>query len=129
MPFSWFFRGETKDPIHFYHYTNRDAADSISAEGKIRNQGRGVLLTTLEPESYYRDEILQNNYGFPVPNHLRKNADHCVRVRSKQLIAEHLQKEQASGERLVYRYYKDIRVKETDVFDKPKCERSSPKKA
>lgn len=108
----------------FYHYTSRKAADSISRDGIIRNKSKGVLLTTMAPENYYRSEILYNMYGDNASAHLQNRADYVVRVLSSKLIGAKLKKNQLCSGRLIYLYDGNIRVKELDVFDKPTCKRS-----
>ncbi|XP_037041118.1 uncharacterized protein LOC119077872 isoform X2 [Bradysia coprophila] len=118
---------ERKDGPIYYHYTNRNAADCISRDGKIKNFGNGILLTTMDPELYYRNEILFNNYGDNIPSRIENRADYCVRVLRSYLIEKKLIKVPMPSERLIYLYNEDIRVRELDVFDKPACKRDSKK--
>ncbi|KAG4076096.1 hypothetical protein HA402_011442 [Bradysia odoriphaga] len=116
---------ERKDGPIYYHYTNRSAAESICRDGIIRNFGDGILLTTMDPERHYRNEILFNNYGDNVPSCIENRADYCVRVLPSKLTGKELIKVQLASERLIYLYKGNIRVKQSDVFDKPLCKREA----
>lgn len=79
----------------------------------------------MEPERFYRNEILSNNYGKSQPSYLKNRADYCVRVLPSKLNQKNLVKLELPSERLIYLYKGDIRVKELDVFDKPVCNRDA----
>lgn len=78
----------------------------------------------MEPDRYYRSEILYNNYGDKLPPSFQNRADYCVKVRSSRLIKDRLKRIHLSSDRLIYLYDGDIQVKEVDVYDKPTCNRN-----
>ena len=106
-----------------YHYTNTSNAKSIQRSEIIRNNGKGVLLTTLKPEQYYRNEILQNNYGNDVRPDRQNRADYVCRVLINRIDANKLFEVKKEDGRHLYLYDGDIHINDYAVFDKPRCNR------
>lgn len=75
----------------------------------------------MQPDRYYREEILMNNYGEMARNHENK-ADYVILV--TELDYKHLEQFKESG-RHYFLYHDDIHISESQVFNKPKCERPS----
>ena len=106
-----------------YHYTSTLNAQSIQRSKIIRKNDKGVLLTTLIPEEYFREEILRNNYGNGVRPDRQNRADYVCRVLINRIDANKLFEVKKEDGRHLYLYDGDIHINDYDVFDKPRCNR------
>lgn len=109
------FSGQSTQTLYFY--TNKNTADQIKSSRNIPGTNV-ILLTTMKPENYTRDEILNAIYGASFDRYKYANAaDWCVRIDGTKLLANKLKKRQNE----VYEYSDSIAVSTSDVMDKPKC--------
>lgn len=104
--------------VRYYHYTSTKNAKSIQKDGKLRKGYRNIILTTLEPKNFNRDQILDKVYG---KNYDRRQfgnrADWVVVVDSSKLDSGKLRKISED----VFEYPEDIKIDPNNVMDKPKC--------
>jgi len=107
-----------------YYYTNTRNAQLIMHSQVIPyDRYRKIFLTTMKPEDFYRDEILNTIYG---RNYDRSKfaafADWCVKIDSTKLDGTKLKVSNQSGK--VYEYADSIRINPASVIDKPQCKKS-----
>lgn len=100
----------------FFHYTSTAGANGIRQDGVLRSNN-GVMLSTLKPEDYTRDDILRSIHGSSIPPKFRNRADNVVFVNVTALDASNLRQVSAS----LYKYSGDIKISASDVKDKPAC--------
>lgn len=107
------FSGQSTRTLYFY--TNKNTADQIKS---LRNIPGKITLTTMKPENYSRDEILNAIYGASFDRYkYATSADWCVKIDGTKLLANKLKKRHNE----VYEYSDSIAVTTSDVMDKPKC--------
>jgi hypothetical protein len=113
-------------PQFLYHYTNTAGAQDIRANGVVYPEnhreyyGRGVLLSTLDPTQYFRDQIVGSIYG---SGSGRDNgADELVIVHPQLLDPTRLRPIKQD----LYLYSGHINVDHRMVIDKPRCVRAPP---
>ena len=111
----------------FYHYTSTANAKNIQRTGVIYKGKHGTILNKMDPHQFFRNEILQNNYGRKMDDHQNK-ADYVVLVTEGQLNYRYLE-EMKQNNRHFFLYYKNINVSATQIFDKPKCSSRNVQKA
>ena len=103
--------------LTFYHYTNAQEARLICNQGKIVHVN-GILLTTLDPELYYPDEIIDTIYYDEDTTGRDHHADYCVEISGSDLDCTRLRQLHKQG---VYLYSDNINVNEDDVLVKAAC--------
>ena len=102
----------------YYHYTSTRNAAGIRQGGKLKKIHRNIILTTLQPQDYNRDQILCQIYGYGYDKHQFGNrADWVVVVHSSKINPNKLIRKSNA----VYEYPEDINVGYNDVMDKPRC--------
>ncbi|XP_037041176.1 stress protein DDR48-like isoform X2 [Bradysia coprophila] len=110
----------------YYHYTNGSGAKAISQSGNIQPSGEsgsfgpGVYLTDLDPNDFFRDEILRNNYGV-IRSNFRNRADWVVAVFEKNINKQLLSRVHVPGDRRIFVYPTSIPVTASQIYDKPRC--------
>lgn len=102
--------------VSFYHYTSTAGANGIRKDELIRSQN-GVMLSTLNPEDHSRRDILHNIHGNSYPSDFKNRADNVVFVNGSTL--DHKKLHQINSQ--LYKYSGDIRIKTSNVRDKPAC--------
>ncbi|KAG4076103.1 hypothetical protein HA402_011450 [Bradysia odoriphaga] len=104
-----------------FFYTNTSNAKLIMHSRVIPyDRNRSIFLTTMKPEQYFRDEILNTIYGRDYDRlKFAAFADWCVRVDDTKLDGTKMRVSKQSGK--VYEYADSIRIDPTDVIDKPQC--------
>lgn len=84
--------------------------------------GPGVYLTDLNPNEFFRDEILTNNYGC-IRSEFHNRADCVVEVTERNIDMHFLRKVNVPGKtnRRIFVYPYFISVAPDQVYDKPRC--------
>ncbi|XP_054152770.1 protein shank-like [Oppia nitens] len=118
----------TTVPSILYHYTTSAGAKGIRLAGHIKKSGTsgafgpGVYMTSMDPYSYYRNEIVQNNYG----SGSRTNyADWVVFIYTDKLVKTKLHRVTTRANQDIYRYEDDVSVSPSDIHDKPQRQKKS----
>lgn len=75
------------------------------------------MLSTLKPEDHTRSDILQSINGNSYPSHFKNRADNIVFVYGSTL--DHKKLHQINS--CLYKYSGDIKIKASNVRDKPVC--------
>ncbi|KAJ6649493.1 hypothetical protein Bhyg_04729, partial [Pseudolycoriella hygida] len=115
----------------YYHYTNTCGAEAIRSSLYILPSDRsgafgpGVYLTDLDPQSFFREEILANNYGI-IRTGIHNRADWVVQVNESDINIKLLRQIHVPGEggRRIFVYPHRIYIKISQIFHKPQCLRS-----
>ncbi|XP_037041164.1 uncharacterized protein LOC119077900 [Bradysia coprophila] len=104
-----------------FFYTNTSNAQRIMNLRVIPYESnRSLFLTTMKPEQYFRDEILNTIYGRGYDRlQFAACADWCVKIDKTKLEGAKLRVSKQSGK--VYEYTVHIAVNPADVMDKPQC--------
>ncbi|XP_054153712.1 uncharacterized protein LOC128952353 [Oppia nitens] len=76
-------------------------------------------MTALNPHRYYRNEIVDNNYGTGISRN--NHADWVVYVKTDRLSKNKLHCVTTGANQDIYRYDGDIQVSAGDIHDKPRC--------
>ena len=114
----------------YYHYTSTAGAEGIKKKGVIHKShangvfGPGVYLTDLEPEKFFRYQILKNNYGGNYKQY-KNRADWVVKVYEHcDINMNKLKRVNVKGEpnRRIFVYPDEIEVSGWQIIDKPRCE-------
>ncbi|KAJ6649491.1 hypothetical protein Bhyg_04727 [Pseudolycoriella hygida] len=118
---------------YFYHYTDSKGAHAIKQTGYIKisrssgSFGPGVYFTDMEPTVFFRDDILQNNYG-AMNYRFVNRADFVVRVKKSDLVHGTIRKvsDNITNDctRTIFVYDREVRISPSDVYLKPKCYRA-----
>ena len=87
-------RQNTNDPKYLYHYTNQQAAKSISESGTIHASTNGLAgpgtYCTAKPPRCNTGTLLNNNYSNAVATRDQSYVDNYVRMDADRLNARHV---------------------------------------
>ncbi|XP_054152767.1 uncharacterized protein LOC128951545 [Oppia nitens] len=120
--------GQQLLPPILYHYTTTQGAHSIRRSLTIKpvkqiaeNCDKGVQLSAMDPNLYFRSEIVDNIYGGGQSSGRGNAADECVVVYTNQLDPSRLRPVKQD----LYVYTGTIKVVSAqNVIDKPRCVRA-----
>lgn len=112
----------------YYHYTSYHGAMAISSSGHLQPSqksgafGPGVYLTDLDPYEFFRDEILENNYG-GIKSEFHNRADWVVEITENNINMQLLRQVHVPGDtdRRIFVYPYFISIRPDQIYDKPRC--------